>query len=866
MPDISTRFVGLTLRSPIIAGSAGITRDAERIARAEEHGAGAAVMKSLFEVEVSRTSPTPRFKVLHHNLRRHRAFTLYSYEQASEWGPDEHSEEVRRIKERVGIPLIVSIACVTEPAWESYSRLMQEAGADALELNVSCPHGSITFYGGEVERQLLEAVRVVRESVHLPIIVKLSPQLTSPLGIVGELERIGVNGVTMFNRMTGIEIDIASEQPVMHKSYAGHGGPWAIQYPLRWITEISPQVKVDISASGGVASAEDVVKYLLAGATAVQTCTSIVMNGYEVLRELNAGLVAFMEKKGYERLDDFRGKVCSRILDGKSVDRRQKVKARIVRKIAPCESGCPINSGVQGYINMIAARRFAEAAQIIRAKNPLSETSARICGVLCREKCTRAIIDQPLAIVELKRFALDWEKQNLAEAEQQTAGSPPAARSEKIAILGAGPAGLAAAYDLAKEGYAVTVFDSLPVAGGMLAAGIPPFRLPREILNRELEIIRDAGVEFKLGTTITKDSFNGLLQGGYAAVFIATGAYKEQSLGIPGEELDGVVHALSLLKRVNVDGEKPSLGKRAAVIGGGDAALDAARTALRLGAEETYILYRRTAKEMPADPTRVRQAEREGVKIMYLINAKRILPHNGRVHAIECETLTLGEEDADLRRKPQSTIAGTFIIGVDRVILALGESPDLSFLPEDAGIETRDGRIVVDESFRTTREKVFAGGDAVRGPGKVIEAIRDGKDAAKAILAYLQGESPPAEERCPREVVDPIEVLNRGFERRPRVSPSRLSSGLAIPSFREVEPGYTEQEAVEEASRCLACGCAVGCGICQKVCIYDAIDRVLDEFVVNDNCVGCGLCAEVCPNNCIVMEETQPPPEGSRDR
>jgi dihydroorotate dehydrogenase subfamily 1 len=866
MPDISTKFVGLTLRSPIIAGSAGITKDADRIARAEENGAGAAVMKSLFEVEVSRTSPTPRFKVLHHNLRRHRAFTLYSYEQASEWGPEEHAEEVRRIKQRVNIPLIVSIACVTEPAWESYSRVMQEAGADALELNVSCPHGSITFYGGEIERKLLDAVSLVRESVRIPIIVKLSPQLTSPIGIVGELERIGVNGVTMFNRMTGIEIDLESEQPIMHKSYAGHGGPWAIQYPLRWISEISPQVKMDISASGGVASAEDVVKYLLAGATTVQTCTAVVMNGYEILGELNAGLVAFMEKKGYERLEDFRGKVCSRILDGKSVDRRQNVKARIVRKIAPCESGCPINTGVQGYINMIAARRFAEAAQIIRAKNPLSETSARICGVLCREKCTRSIIDQSLAIAELKRFALDWEKEHLAEAEQARADSPRAARKEKVAVVGAGPAGLAAAYDLAKEGYAVTVFDSLPVAGGMLATGIPPFRLPREILNAELEIVREAGVEFRLGTTLTKHNFSELLDADYAALFIATGAYKEQSLGIPGEELERVIHALPLLKRVNVDGEKPSLGKRVAVIGGGDSALDAARTALRLGADDSYILYRRTAKEMPADPTRVRQAEREGVKIMYLINPKRILSQNGRARAIECETMTLGEEDTDLRRKPQPTIAGTFVIGVDTVILASGESPDLSFLPEDSSIETQDGRIVVDGSFRTTREKVFAGGDAVRGPGKVIEAIRDGKEAAKAIIAYLQGEPPPAEKGCQREVVDPIEVLNRGFERKPRVSPSRLSSGIAIPSFKEIEPGYTEEEAVQEASRCLACGCAVGCGICQKVCIYDAIDRVLDEFVVNDKCVGCGLCVEVCPNNCIVMEEMQPPrPEESRN-
>jgi dihydroorotate dehydrogenase (fumarate) len=860
MPDISTKYVGLTLRSPIIAASAGTTKDAERILRAEENGAGAAVMKSLFEVEVSRTSPTPRFKVLHHKLGRHRTFTLYSYEQASEWGPEEHAEEVRRIKEKVSIPLIVSVACITEPAWQRYSRMMEEAGADALELNVSCPHGSITFYGGAIERKMLDAVRIVRDSVRIPIVVKLSPQLTSPIAMVGELERIGVNGVTLFNRMTGIEIDVETEQPIMHRSYAGHGGPWAIQYPLRWISEISPQVNMDISASGGVSSAEDVIKYLLAGATTVQTCTAIVMNGYEVIRELNRGLEAFMERKGYEKLDDFRGKVCSRILDGKNVDRRQKVKARIIRKIAPCESGCPINTGVQGYVNMIAARRFAEAAEVIRAKNPLSETSARVCGVLCREKCTRSIIDQPIAIAELKRFALDWEREHAAKPERgalTAESAEDAERKASIAVIGAGPAGLAAAHDLAREGYSVTVFDSLPSPGGMLASGIPPFRLPRDILNREVDIVREAGVDFKLGTTIGKEKSNDILRDNYAAVFIATGAYKEQTLGIPGEDLEGVLHALPLLKKVNVDGEKPSFGKRVAVIGGGDSALDAARTVLRLGADETYILYRRTAAEMPADPTRVRQAEREGVKIMYLINPKRILGEEGRVRAIECETLTLGEEASDGRRKALATSAGPFIIGVDTVVLALGESPDLSFLPEDAGIETRDGLIVVDRSFRTTNDRVFAGGDAIRGPGKVIEAIRDGKAAARSIIAFLAGAFAGAEEHQP-EVVDAIEVLNRGFERKVRVSPSRMASGLALPSFKEVDAGYTEEEAVEEANRCLACGCAVGCGLCQKVCIYDAIDRVLDEFVVNDNCVGCGLCAEVCPNNCIVMEDLAP--------
>jgi len=856
MPDISTKYVGLQLRSPIIAGSAGITKDAERIQRAEDNGAGAAVMKSLFEVEVSRTSPTPRFKVLRHDLNRHRTFTLYSYEQASEWGPEEHAEEVRRIKQKVSIPLIVSVACITERAWESYSKMMEEAGADALELNVSCPHGSITFYGGEIEKSIINAVRIVRESVHIPIIAKLSPQLTSPLGIVGELERIGVDGVTIFNRMTGIEIDLESESPIMHGSYAGHGGPWAVQYPLRWISEISPQVSIDISSSGGVSSGEDVVKYILVGATTVQTCTAIVMKGYEIIREQSRGLETFMERKGYATLDDFRGKVCSRILDGKSVDRRQKVKAKIVRKIAPCETGCPIGSGAQGYINVIAAGQFAEAVEIIRDKNPLPEACGRVCGRLCREKCTRALIDQPVAIADLKRFALDWERKEndrMTGCQESRASCYPV-KKEKIAIIGAGPAGLTAAYSLASAGYQVVVFDSLSVPGGMLAAGIPAFRLPRDVLNREIEAIQKAGVEFKLATTIGRDiPFHDLIRGDFAAVFIATGAYKEQTLDIPGEELKGVMPALPFLKMVNIGGKRPNMGKRVVVIGGGDSALDAARTALRLGAEEAYILYRRTAKEMPAESSRVREAEKEGVKIMFLIRPVRIVGENGHVRAIECENMILGEEDSDGRRKPQSAKASRFTLEAETIITALGEAPDLSFLPEDADIEIRDGLIVVDRFSRTTRENVFAGGDAIRGPGKVIEAIKDGKDTARSIMAGLSPTLPAVEAEQAPDVVDPIVVLNRGFERKERVLPRAGAAAKLVASFEETTPALTEEEAVGEASRCLACGCGVGCGICHNVCIYDAIDGRLDQFVVNDKCVGCGLCAEVCPNNCIVM-------------
>jgi len=243
---------------------------------------------------------------------------------------------------------------------------------------------------------------------------------------------------------------------------------------------------------------------------------------------------------------------------------------------------------------------------------------------------------------------------------------------------------------------------------------------------------------------------------------------------------------------------------------------------------------------------------------MYLVKPTRIVGEEGQVRAVECENLILGGEDSDGRRKPQSAAASRFILDADTVISALGEAPDLSFLSEKMGIETRSGLIAVDRFHRTTNEKVFAGGDVLRGPGKVIEAIRDGKRAAKSIMAYLSGALPPVEEEQAQEVVDPIAVLNRGFERKERVQPRTPAAATPPGSSDETAPAFTEEEAMREASRCLACGCAVGCGMCQNVCIYDAIDRRLDEFVVNDKCVGCGLCAEVCPNTCILMVDIEP--------
>ena len=328
--DLATDYVGLKLRNPVILASAGTTEKVNLMKLGEEHGAGAVVMKSLFEKEVTRVAPTPRFRIIRHRIGRLQSFAFYSYEQASIWGPERYSAEIAAAKRSLSIPVIASINCVTDGGWVSYARAVENAGADALELNISCPHSSVTFTGDRVVERIIEVARAVRAAVKIPVVVKLSGQLTQPILVAKQLEATGVNGLVIFNRFTGLDIDIESEQAVMHRGYAGHGGPWAIHYPLRWVSELAPQTSLHLSGSGGVSSAADVIKYLLAGATTVQVCTLVYLEGFEVIEKLLRGLSDWMTRKGYRSVSQFRGKVSGKaILGVDEVDRRHVAVAEI---------------------------------------------------------------------------------------------------------------------------------------------------------------------------------------------------------------------------------------------------------------------------------------------------------------------------------------------------------------------------------------------------------------------------------------------------------------------------------------------------------------------------------------------------------
>ncbi|TET38558.1 MAG: hypothetical protein E3J65_05015 [Dehalococcoidia bacterium] len=470
---------------------------------------------------------------------------------------------------------------------------------------------------------------------------------------------------------------------------------------------------------------------------------------------------------------------------------------------APCEHTCPLNVDAVGYVALIAEGRFAEALSLIRQRNPLPAVCGRVCTHPCETKCKRGEVDEPVAIAALKRFAADHG----ARFKVKTEVSIAQPKGEKVAIVGSGPAGLNAAFHLARMGYTVPIFEALPIPGGMLAVGIPDYRLPKDTLQKDIDFITGLGVEIKTNTPIGKElTLNHLLEQWYKAIFIAAGAHSGQRLGIPGEDLEGVFDGVSFLKDINL-GNKVKIGGRVAVIGGGNVAIDAARSALRLGAEEVSIIYRRTREEMPANVEEIEEAEHEGVKITYLAAPTKVIGSNGKVEALECLRMELGEFDASGRRRPIPIEGSEFTIDVDTIIAAIGQAPDLSFLPSDSGFEIAKGQtFVVDPvTLATNQPGIFAGGDLVTGPATVIEAMAAGERAAISIDRYLQGKSMTEDRlRQPEKRLEIPRAVEE-LEEKGRTKMPTLPMRERLGSIEEVNLGYSEERAIEEARRCLRC-------------------------------------------------------------
>jgi NADH-quinone oxidoreductase subunit F len=485
--------------------------------------------------------------------------------------------------------------------------------------------------------------------------------------------------------------------------------------------------------------------------------------------------------------------------------------------ISPCQHTCPVGINIPKYVAQIANGEYLEAVDTIRERNPFPAICGRICHHPCEGRCRRGELDEAVAIRGLKRFAADWYFDHVGELPEPKPF--PQTRNQKVAVVGAGPTGLSCAYFLAQMGYPVTVFEALPLGGGMLSVAIPDFRLPREVIEKEINYIGKKGVDIKYNTPINVNfTIEDIKSSGFEAVFIAAGAQKSQSIGIPGEleDTEGFYYGLRFLRDVKV-GKPVKVGRRVAVIGGGNVALDSSRTALRLGAEEVSIFYRRSREEMPVTEVEYDETLAEGIQVNFLISPTRIVSENWKVGGLQCVRMRLGEPDAGGRRRPIPISGSEFFAPADTVIAAVGQAPDLSFLPPDSALErTRWERLAVDENRLTTNVAgVFAGGDFVSGPGMVIEAIAAGRRGAIAIDKYLRRDtsrvemydlkpsviSPVTATSVSEEAVSAEETWEPQF--RPETPHLPLSERKG--SFKEIELSFSEEKAKQEAKRCLRC-------------------------------------------------------------
>jgi formate dehydrogenase beta subunit len=496
-------------------------------------------------------------------------------------------------------------------------------------------------------------------------------------------------------------------------------------------------------------------------------------------------------------------------IESKKKISRQEYKVKVT---SPCESACPSHLPVARYIELIKEGRFLESLDAIREATCLPGILGRVCVRPCEENCRRGNVDEPISIKWLKRFVADYElekrKEPILRQEEQ--------QSQKVAVIGAGPAGLSCAYYLALKGYPVTIFERLGEPGGMAAVGIPDYRLPRYMLENVAKISERLGIEIRYNTQVGKDiTISQISEQGYKAIFVGVGAQTNTPMGVEGEDkgYEGFIPGVYYLLEINLGRDPYPEGKKVVVVGGGNVAIDCVRSSFRVNKPDVNLVYRRTKKEMPADPVEIHDAEEEGVKFHYLCNPVRIVAKEGRVVGVECIRMELGEPDESGRRRPVPVKGSEFLIETDILIPAIGQAIDLSFLDEKDGVKTtkRSTLSIQEGTFQTSREGIFSAGDCVTGPDVLVRAAGHGRRAADKIDCFLRGmEVKESEEERLESLVEKIKVFNKEEKIGVTGGQKRAMVKLLPPEtrkwvFDEAEQGFSIPEAQKEAERCLRC-------------------------------------------------------------
>lgn len=546
--------------------------------------------------------------------------------------------------------------------------------------------------------------------------------------------------------------------------------------------------------AGGQGKAEDLeqLKYL----------------GEMILKSSKCNLGQTGPKPVLHALDHFKAQF-SEVIQSKKKIPREEYKVKVT---APCESACPSHLPITRYVELIKEGRFTESLAAIREATCLAGVLGRICIRPCEDNCRRQNVDECISIKWLKRFVADYE----LDKRREPGVTRVPTRSEKVAIIGAGPAGLTCAYYLGLKGYPVTIFERLGEPGGMAAVGIPDYRLPRDIVRYETSLVERMGAEIRYNTQVGKDiTLSQIFEQGYKAIFIGVGAHTNTPMGVEGEDkgYKGFIPGVYYLLEINLGRDPYPEGKRVVVVGGGNVAIDCVRSSFRIGKADVNLVYRRTKKEMPADRVEIHDAEEEGVKFHYLCNPVRIIEKDGKVTGMECIRMELGEPDESGRRRPVPIKGSEFFIEADIVIPAIGQAIDLSFLEEKDGVKTtKRSTIAVQEgTFQTNRAGIFSAGDCVIGPDVLVRGAGHGKRAAEKIDAFVQGrEVKESEDERLETLVEKIRVYSKDEKIGNPGGQKRAMLELLPPDsrkwiFDEVEKGFSIPVAQKEAERCLRC-------------------------------------------------------------